>query len=131
MVLRFLRPLATLGLLAVSFSPLMERPLAAATKATRHKKKASPVEGRELIQPAIDRVYPALVRISVVVAEPSDGRMKRSQAAGSGAIISADGYIVTNHHVAGNATRMICSLSSGEEIEAVRIAPIPCPISPS
>ena len=44
--------------------------------------------------------------------------MRRSQASGSGAIISADGYIVTNHHVAGNATRMICSLSSGEEIEA-------------
>ncbi len=87
--------------------------------------KTASVQGSEQIQPAIDRVYPALVKISVVEAEPADGRMKRSQASGSGAIISPDGYVVTNHHVAGNATRMICSLSSGEEIEAVRIGTDP------
>jgi serine protease Do len=113
-------------MLAIGFSPLVERRGDAASKTP--SKKGTPAaagEGRDLIQPAIDRVYPALVRISVVVAEPSEGRMKRSLAAGSGAIISADGYIVTNHHVAGNATRMICSLSSGEEIEAVRIGTDP------
>jgi len=73
------------------------------------------------IEPAIQKVYPALVRIYVVVAEPSDGRMERMRAAGSGAIISKDGYVVTNHHVAGNAIRMTCTLADGEEVEAVRV----------
>ena len=116
---RFSRALLLVLLLAIGFSPLAEGRLAAATKTSAQH------DGRELIQPAIDRVYPALVRITVVLAEPSDGRMRRSQAAGSGAIISPDGYIVTNHHVAGNATRMMCTLSSGEEVEAVRIGTDP------
>jgi serine protease Do len=73
------------------------------------------------IETAIQKVYPALVRIYVVVEEPSDGRMERERAAGSGAIISKDGYVVTNHHVAGNAIRMSCTLADGEEVEAVRV----------
>ena len=51
----------------------------------------------------------------------SDGRMERERAAGSGVIISKDGYVVTNHHVAGNAVRMTCTLADGEEVEAVRV----------
>jgi serine protease Do len=112
-------------LLAIGFIPLADGRLDAATNPAAANKTPGPHEGRDLIQPAIDRVYPALVRINVVAAEPSDGRMKRLQAAGSGAIISSDGYIVTNHHVAGNATRMMCTLSSGEEVEAVRIGTDP------
>ncbi len=43
----------------------------------------------------------------------------RSQrAAGSGFIISADGYVVTNNHVVKNATQVTVKLSSGEEFEA-------------
>src|SRR6516164_651095 len=101
MVSRFSRTMVLL--LAVGFTSLADRLAAATAEAS---KTPGQHEGRDLIQPAIDRVYPALVRITVVAAEPSDGRMRRSQAAGSGAIISSDGYIVTNHHVAGNATRM-------------------------
>jgi serine protease Do len=77
------------------------------------------------IDPAIQKVYPALVRIYVVVAEPSDGRMQRVQAAGSGVIISKDGFVVTNHHVAGNAVRISCTLADGEEVEAVRVGTDP------
>jgi serine protease Do len=73
------------------------------------------------IDTAIRKVYPALVRIYVVVAEPSGGRMERVRAAGSGVIISKDGLVVTNHHVAGNAVRMTCTLANGEEIEATRV----------
>jgi serine protease Do len=76
---------------------------------------------RTEIEPAIQKVYPALVRIYVVVEEPSDGRMERERAAGSGVIISKNGYIVTNHHVAGNAVRMTCTLADGEEVDAVRV----------
>jgi len=73
---------------------------------------------RAEIQPAVDAVYPALVRIHVVTEQGAGGRMRKSRASGSGTIISKDGYILTNHHVAGRATRIICRLSNREEVEA-------------
>jgi len=73
---------------------------------------------RAEIQPAVDAVYPALVRIHVVVERGAGGRMRKSRASGSGTIISKDGYILTNHHVAGRATRVFCRLSDREEVEA-------------
>jgi serine protease Do len=90
-------------------------------------KAAAPVKSssRAEIETAIQKVYPALVRIYVVVEEPDSGRMERMRAAGSGVIISSDGYIVTNHHVAGNAIRMTCTLADGEEVEATRVGTDP------
>jgi serine protease Do len=70
------------------------------------------------IQRAVDAVYPALVRIHVVYEEGQRGRMEKRRSSGSGAIISEDGYIVTNHHVAGRATRLVCRLSNREEVDA-------------
>lgn len=77
------------------------------------------------IQPAMDKVFPALARIFVVVAEPDSGRMERQMASGSGVIISQEGHVVTNHHVAGNATRIIVNLSNHEEIEATLVGSDP------
>lgn len=74
---------------------------------------------RAAIQGAVDAVYPALVRIHVVFEEGRDGRMEKMRATGSGAIISEDGYIITNHHVAGRATRVVCRLSDREEVDAI------------
>ncbi len=70
------------------------------------------------IDKAINDIYPALVRIHVVVTAPSGGRILKFQASGSGAIITKEGHVITNHHVAGNATRIICRTSDREEIEA-------------
>jgi len=67
---------------------------------------------------AIEKVKPALVRIRVVSTEYSEGREIKMQEVGSGAIITKDGYIITNHHVAGHAARMFCTLWNREEIEA-------------
>jgi serine protease Do len=67
---------------------------------------------------AVQRVFPALVRITVVMEEPGDGRLEKETGAGSGAIISEDGYIITNHHVAGKARHLLCRMADGEEIEA-------------
>ena len=67
---------------------------------------------------AVENVYPAIVRIEVVSEVGSSGRMMKSRATGSGVIISADGRVVTNHHVAGKATRITCRLHDGEEVMA-------------
>ncbi len=70
------------------------------------------------IERAVNAVYPALVRIQVVVEEGEEGRMQKHRATGSGTIISKDGYILTNHHVAGRATRITVRLANREELDA-------------
>ena len=37
---------------------------------------------------------------------------------GSGFLISSDGYILTNHHVAGNASKIVVTLTDGEKYDA-------------
>lgn len=66
----------------------------------------------------LDRVGPALVRIHVVTTSYEQGRELKSEASGSGVIISPDGYLLSNHHVAGHATRVKCTLYNLEEVEA-------------
>jgi serine protease Do len=95
---------------------LLAATLATATFAPATAKAAS--SGRAEIEHAIDAVYPALVRIHVVMEEGRDGRMQKMRASGSGTIISEDGYVLTNHHVAGRATRIVCRLSDREEVDA-------------
>jgi serine protease Do len=71
-----------------------------------------------LIREAVDGTFPAIVRIEVVSEQGSSGRMLKSRATGSGVIVSEKGHVVTNHHVAGKATRITCRLHDGEEIAA-------------
>jgi serine protease Do len=79
---------------------------------------AAQTEDRAAMDRAIDAVYPSLVRISVVAVDYRDGREVNLEGSGSGTIISADGYVVTNHHVAGRARRIICTLADRTEIPA-------------
>lgn len=74
---------------------------------------------------AVDRVVRSLVRIMVVAESPAGGRLEKQISSGSGAIISKEGHIITNHHVAGRATRIICRLYDGEEVEARLVATDP------
>lgn len=85
----------------------------------------NPLALRTQIDTAIARVKPALVRIRVVSTEHSEGREIKQQSVGSGAIITRDGYLITNHHVAGHAVRMFCTLWNREEIEAELIGTDP------
>ncbi len=63
-------------------------------------------------------VYPALVNISVVSQRFDGGRARRGPGAGSGVIVSPEGYVVTNYHVVGNTTRIICTTSDGKRFKA-------------
>ncbi len=80
---------------------------------------------RSVVESAIAKVKPSLVRIQVVTTYFDEGRELKHQAVGSGVIISKDGYLVTNHHVAGHGTRFFCTLSDREEIEAELIGTDP------
>lgn len=74
---------------------------------------------------AVQAVRPALIRILVVSAEYSQGREVKTESSGSGVIISAEGYAVTNHHVAGNAERLVCTLADKREVDAKLIGTDP------
>ena len=77
------------------------------------------LSGKEIsLNDAVENVYKAIVRIEVVSESGSGGRMMKSRSTGSGVIIRKDGLVVTNHHVAGKATRLTCRLYDGEEIMA-------------
>jgi len=77
------------------------------------------------IEAAVKAVYPALVRIYVVSEEGGGGRMQKQRASGSGTIIHPDGYILTNHHVAGRATHIVVNLSDRQELRATLVGTDP------
>ncbi len=70
-----------------------------------------------------DRVSPSVVSILTAV-ESSDwfGRTVESAAAGTGVIVSADGYILTNKHVVDGAKTISVVLDDGTSYEGVKIA---------
>ena len=61
------------------------------------------------IYSARDRVMPALVHVEPIKQVYTRGEKQRTLVTGSGVIFSAEGYVMTNHHVAGNAEKVWCS----------------------
>jgi serine protease Do len=66
----------------------------------------------------IRRVFPSIVRIEAIREGPNDGRMIKAWVAGSGVVISREGHVLTNAHVATDADFFRCYLYDGEVIEA-------------
>jgi serine protease Do len=83
--------------------------------------QTTPGTSKVEIETVMQKVYPALVRIFVVTADHQMGREIKGMAAGSGVIISPDGYVVTNHHVIGHATKIWCTLHDRQRVDAVRV----------
>lgn len=67
---------------------------------------------------AKSKVAPALVHIQPVKEVFRRGERSEVIITGSGFIISPDGYVVTNEHVAGKSTLVQCVLSDKEEVDA-------------
>lgn len=103
------RGVACLALLCVAWLP---------AAASAQAPAATPAS----IGTAIDAVRPALVRLAVVFSEFEGGREVRREASGSGFIITPEGHVLTNHHVAGRATRVQVTMPDGRELDADVVA---------
>jgi serine protease Do len=78
----------------------------------------TPIPDSAAVHAALSKVAPSLVRIHVVSLDHQEGRELKREASGSGTIITPEGHVVTNHHVAGKTRAIVCTLSSREEIPA-------------
>ncbi len=65
-----------------------------------------PISGNDSVVSLVEAVEPSIVRVNT------------NLGSGSGSIIRANGYILTNYHVIQNATSVTCVLSTGESITA-------------
>lgn len=65
------------------------------------------------IRQLVERVTPAVVQISArgITAESNSARILASSSTGSGVLVDAEGYIVTNAHVVGSAQRVRVTLA--------------------
>src|SRR5688500_12651590 len=91
--------------------------LSAAPAAAQSSAGSAPADSAA-VYAALSKVAPSLVRIHVVSIEYQDGRELKREASGSGTIITPEGHVVTNHHVAGKTKAIVCTLSTREEIPA-------------
>src|SRR5829696_10327054 len=99
--------------IALLLSPLLAAPAAAQDPV----RSAAPVD-TAAVYAALSKVAPSLVRIHVVSIDYQDGREIKREASGSGTIITPEGHVVTNHHVAGKTRSIICTLPTREEVPA-------------
>ncbi len=73
---------------------------------------------RQIISNAKKEVYPALIFVKPIVEEFSSGEKLQQEVFGSGVIISADGYAITNHHVIDKAISLNCVLHNKKQVPA-------------
>ena len=79
------------------------------------------VDIQAMIERAKTKVFPTLVYVKPIQEDYSEGKKRRVVLGGSGIIISPDGYVVTNNHVAEKAVEIHCVLFDDTMVEATVI----------
>ncbi len=77
------------------------------------------------IEQARDKVFPALVNITVITVSYWGGKETKGGSTGSGTIISADGLVVTNHHVIDDGKSFKVTLADKREVSATLVGDDP------
>jgi serine protease Do len=77
-----------------------------------------PTDLRQIISRAKSEVFPALIFVKPIVEDYESGEKKQQEVFGSGVIISADGYAVTNWHVVDKAITINCVLCDKRQVPA-------------
>lgn len=94
-----------------------------------HAEAPSPEELRDeiraMVQTARDKVFPALVNISVVTTNFEGGEESKGGATGSGTIISKQGHILTNQHVVNDGKKFKVTLADRTIVPAKLIGEDP------
>ena len=70
---------------------------------------------------AVVAAQQAVVRIHVVETDYAGGRETKHELFGSGVIITPDGCVLTNHHVAGKGKYFACTLADRDELPATLV----------
>jgi len=117
--------IAMILLVAIIASPLRAEPPITPSPDDLKKAEALREDMRRMIELARDRVFPALVNISVVTVDYWGGKEHKGSSIGSGTIISPEGYIITNQHVTDKGTKFSCRLADRQEISAKLIGEDP------
>lgn len=82
------------------------------SEGARPSAAASPVTaGPRSFAETVKHVSPAVVSVTALDAADASGPVAAPRAMGSGFLVSADGYVVTNHHVVTGAQRLRVTLS--------------------
>lgn len=95
---------------SVAFGPTRRMPNAV--------RQSEGIDFEAIIERAKQRVFPTLVYVRPIREDFSEGKRRRVVVGGSGVIISPDGYVVTNHHVADKAIEIRCVLFDNRMVEA-------------
>ncbi len=86
-------------------------------------KVVSPAGGQMTVAEIAKKITPSIVHIDTKKVQSSifGFELGVQEGTGSGVIYDSNGYILTNHHVVGDATEIKVTLASGEELDGRKI----------